>query len=448
MSGTSGGSAGRVLVAEDTEVISYVMTELLVQAGYEVQSAQDGEECLLKVASFKPDLLILDLMMPKVHGIEVLKRLRADPETQDLGVIVCTAKTFKTEHSKAMELGALGFLPKPVTKDSLLWTVGAFFAGALKEQSSASDMSALAVPMGEPYRPTLEAEHGKLTLWGTRGSIPTPGPQFLRHGGNTSCMSLEVGEEIFIFDAGSGIRDLGNALMKGPPRKLHLFITHTHWDHIQGFPFFTPAYVPGFEVTVYGAEGFGKSLEGVFHGQLDQDYFPVQMEDLNANIEFRHLADDGEQFGHVEVSWEYAQHPGATVGYKIDVGGKTVAWFPDDEFLHGYIGSPEDVQPFDAMVSPYRRAIDFLKNADILIHEAQYTNEEYPTHVGWGHSSVSNACLLASFAEVKRWIVTHHDPIHDDAFLETKINLTRQQLARLGHDIPVSHGYDGMTVYL
>lgn len=451
MSGTQRQTAGRVLVAEDVEVISLVMTQLLIQAGYEVELAEDGEECLEKVGTFKPDLLLLDLMMPKLHGMEVLKRLRSDEATKDLAVIVCTAKTFKTEHSQAMELGALGFLPKPVSRDVLLEKVGAYFAGSLQgpEVTEATDVAAdLAVQIGDPYEPELEVEHGQLSLWGTRGSIPTPGASFLRHGGNTSCMTIEHDGELFIFDAGSGIRELGHELMKGGPRKIHLFITHTHWDHIQGFPFFTPAYMPGFELEVYGAEGFGKSLEAVFHGQLDQDYFPVQMEDLNADIVFKHLTDGGEQFGDVRVTWAWAQHPGATVGYKIDVAGTTVAWFPDNEFLYGYIGSPEDVQLDDSMVAPYLPVIDFLTDVDILIHEAQYTNEEYPSKIGWGHSSVSNACLLAKFADVKRWIVTHHDPMHDDGFLEMKLNLTRQQLARLGHNISVGHGYDGMTKYL
>ncbi len=196
---------------------------------------------------------------------------------------------------------------------------------------------------------------------------------------------------------------------------------------------------------MYGAEGFGKSLESVFRGQLDQDYFPVQMDDLNADIQFRHLGEEPLTIGDVTVSWEYAQHPGATVGYKIDVAGTTLSWFPDNEFLQGYIGPPDEVSIDDDIVEPYRRMIDFLTDVDVLIHEAQYTNDEYATRVAWGHSSISNACLLARFANVKRWIVTHHDPMHDDRFLETKLDLTRQQLARLGHEIPVLHGHDGMV---
>lgn len=445
MNDASAGTRHRILVAEDTEVVSHLMIRLLEDAGYEVALARDGQECLERVAAFQPELLILDLMMPKVHGMEVLRRLRAEDATAELGVVVCTAKAFKTEHVAAAELGAFAFLPKPHGQGQLLDVVKAWFAGS----PPPAELSVMtAGSEGEPYRPGMETQRGRVALWGTRGSIPTPGAAFMRHGGNTSCMQVEHGDDLLIFDAGSGIRELGLELMNGPPRRIHLFITHTHWDHIQGFPFFTPVYTPGFEVVVYGAEGFGKSLEAVFRGQLDQDYFPVQMEDMNAAIQFRHLTPEPVRIGGVTVTWEYAQHPGATVGYRVDVAGTSVSWFPDDEFLHGYVGAPEDITLDDPRLAPYRRVIDFLSGVDILVHEAQYTNDEYPGKVGWGHSSVSNACLLAKLAGVKRWIVTHHDPMHDDRFLEGKLNLTRQQLARLGHPIPVVHGYDGMVEYL
>ncbi len=301
---------------------------------------------------------------------------------------------------------------------------------------------------GEAFHPTLKTRLGRLTLWGTRGSTPTPGAAYLRHGGQTSCMSIDLGHSMLIFDAGSGIRDLGMELVKSKIRNVHLFITHTHWDHIQGFPFFAPAYIGGFNITVYGARGFGKDLKSVFSGQLDRAYFPVQIEDMKASIDFVHLGKKPIDVDGARIAWEFSNHPGATVGYKIDLGGKKVAWVPDNEFLQGYMGAPEGISIDDSRIEPYRKMIDFLRDVDLLIHEAQYTNEEYPQKIGWGHSGLSNACVLMKLARVPRWIVTHHDPSHDDRFLESKLNLTRQLLERVEYPVPVIHGYDGLTEYL
>ena len=167
----------------------------------------------------------------------------------------------------------------------------------------------------------------------------------MRHGGDTSCVEVGQGAESLIIDAGSGIRELGVKLARGGPRRVHLFITHTHWDHIQGFPFFAPLFIPGFEVVVYGASGFGKDLESIFRGQVDRDYFPVQFEDMRAKIDFVVLSPEPVQVGGLSVTWEYTQHPQATIGYKVEVGGRKVAYASDDEFLIGYHGSPLEIAP-------------------------------------------------------------------------------------------------------
>ena len=440
---------GRILIAEDVRVIAFKMAQVLQDAGYAVETVSDGEECLNRARATLPDLVVLDIMMPKMHGIEVLKALRGGHDTARLGVIVCTAKDFKTEHEETGRLGVFGFLIKPVDPAGLVEKVDAFFAQRADTRGVPEFPSpAVAVdPAGELYLPMLDASRARFTLWGTRGSTPTPGARFLRHGGNTSCMSVVSGDEQFIFDAGSGIRDLGLDVLASRRRNLHLFITHTHWDHIQGFPFFAPAYAPDFQITIYGAEGFGKDLESVFRGQLDSENFPVQMEDMHSDLGFRHLAKNLLPVGSALISWEFAEHPGATVGYKIEIGGRKIAWVPDNEFLQGYTGPPGELTRDHPLVVPYGKMIDFLSDADIVVHEAQYTCEEYPRKIRWGHSSISNACALMKLAGVRRWIVTHHDPMHDDTFLESKLQLTRQVFERLGHPIQVSHGYDGMTEY-
>ena len=437
---------GRILIGEDVLEIASDMHTALQAAGYACEVTHDGDECLRRVRESQPDLVLLDIMMPKLHGIEVLRALRSAPETKNTAVFVCSAKAFKSDQEDCVALGAAAFIVKPFEMEELVRLVNSFFARDTSVNVRKAPHAGESREM--PFCPVLDTSHGTMSLWGTRGSTPTPGARFLRHGGNTSCLSIAHEGEIFIFDAGSGIRDLGQELMDGTVLKLNLFVTHTHWDHIQGFPFFLPAYSSDFEITVWGAEGFGKDLESIFRGQLDRDYFPVQMEDMQSTLNFHHLKANPVTINGVKVHWEYAQHPGATVGYKIDIAGRKVVWLPDNEFLQGYLGDPEELTRDHPLVAPYRKIIQFLSDADIVIHEAQYTNEEYLAKIGWGHCCVSNACLLMKLANVKRWIITHHDPTHDDAFLESKLGLTRQILERIGHPIEVQHGHDGLIELL
>jgi CheY-like chemotaxis protein len=434
-------AAPRVLVADDDEMIVATARAILAGRGYIVEVAEDGEECLAKALSFRPDLVILDIMMPKVHGMETLKRLKADPETRHIGVIICTGKKYKPDQEAALELGAFDVLLKPFAREDLTAVVNRYFSG------SASDVAVAPAPRTtEAYIPRIPPDRCFARLWGTRGSIPVAGQRYLRHGGNTSCLEVGFGDESVIVDAGSGIRDLGLKLLHRGPRRVHLLITHTHWDHIQGFPFFAPNYVSGFEVIVYGATGFKKDLRAVLTGQLDRDYFPVQFDDMRARIDFRPL-EAGLEIGGFRVSWEYTHHPAATVGFKFERDGKKLAYVSDNEFLYGYLGSPRDITMASEAVVSHRPLVEFLADTDLLIGEAQYFNEEYQTKVGWGHSSVSNACALAALANVKRWAITHHDPAHDDNALDRKLALAREVMRELGRPMEVGSAYDGLVEY-
>ncbi|HSJ04604.1 MAG: response regulator [Verrucomicrobium sp.] len=437
----------RILIVEDANIIALAMSYALEGAGFHVDLAGDGEQGVLKAREMVPDLILLDIMMPKMNGIEALKLLRADERTRDVPVIICSAKDFKTERQAAAELGALDYLIKPFNPAELVRKVSAALGSA---QVAAPTLNgshpATVVPIR--YQPELDTKRTHYTFWGTRGSTPTVGHRFQRYGGNTSCMSYAIGDELLIFDAGSGIRELGNHILASGPRKLHLFITHTHWDHIQGFPFFTPAYLPGYDITVYGSTGFGKNLEALFRGQLDRDYFPVQMEDMRSNLRFQHLGDEPIEIGGAKITWEFSHHPLPTVGYKIEGQNQTVVWMPDDEFLQGYTGAPHALSRYHPQVAPFEKIVAFLNGVDVVVHEAQYMAEEYPNRVGWGHCSLPNACALMKLARAQRWIVTHHDPMHDDVFLDRKLCLTRQILEDIGHAIPVSHAFDGMTEFL
>jgi len=438
-------SAKKILIVEDVAVVSQMLEKILQREGFEITVVGDGAQCLEVAPTLHPDLILLDLMMPRVNGLEALKRLRANDLTRDIGVIFCSAKDFKTEIEQAHELGAFAFIHKPVDRQELIATINRYFAGAEEVATAAPQIQASPT---EAYSPTLRIDNGSFHLWGTRGSIPISGAPFIRHGGNTSCMSVEYGDECIIFDAGSGIRDLGLKLLPGGPRKLHLFITHTHWDHIQGFPFFAPAFIPGYEINLYASPNMDKDLESIFQGQLDRAYFPVQMEDMQASFEFVDLGHEPMQIGDITVSWNYTLHPSPSLGYKVGINGKQLAYVTDNEFLKGYVGPPQEIDPQGEMVAIHEKIIRFLSDVDVLIHEAQYTPEEYPKHIGWGHTALANGCFLAKLTQPGKWIITHHDPAHNDDFLHEKLNLTRQILRDLDYPLEVEHAYDGMQIFL
>ncbi len=432
----------RVLLTDDDADLLFAMQSLIEQIGCRVELAHNGLECLAKAESFSPDLIVLDIMMPGLHGLDTLRKLKANPKTRDIGVIMYSAKNFKVDHGLATDLGAVAVLPKPISNQLFLETVRRCLGTA--ESSPGASAHHAAAGTQEAFTPTLATGLAIARFWGTRGSVPVSGPNYVRHGGNTSCLSVEAGSEIVVLDAGTGIRELGDALAAKGPRRIHIFITHTHWDHIQGFPFFLPAYLPGFDIQIYGASGFGKDLASVFKGQLDRDYFPVQLEDMRAKIEIRHISDPV-RVGDMTVSWEYTHHPGAAVAYQVAVGGRRLVYISDNEFLRGYHGPPGALKSGDELVRPHRGLLAFAAEADLLVGEAQYTNEDYRAKTDWGHSSTSNACLFAKLAGVRRWLVTHHEPRYGDQALHEKRTLTRQILGAIGHPGDVDHAFDGMV---
>lgn len=428
-----------VLLVEDLKEYWKPSREALESLGYEVLIAEDGAEAIQALQKSLPDLLIVDIMLPKVHGIQVVQAVRSFPEGEGVGVIVCSASQFRAEITHLEELDIYAFLSKPYNIQDLLRQVSKYFEGEVQGEHLLKKVD----PSSKVFVPDKNIDR-YLQLWGSRGSIPVCHSNFTHYGGNTSCFSITAGDSVLIFDAGTGIRELGLQLIRSGVKKAHLFITHTHWDHIQGFPFFAPAYIPGFELEVYGAKGLGMGLESIFRKQLDRDFFPVQLEEMRGSIRF-HLLKEKIEIDGCSVSCELVNHPGATLAYKVKVGGSIVVWMPDNEFLQGYLGSPFALKHDSPEVLPYRREMNFLRGADILVSEAQYMNEEYPSKIGWGHTSLSNACLLAKLSGVRRWIVTHHDPAHDDGFIHEKSIMTKDLLNQLDFPVRLVYGHDGLV---
>ena len=259
----------------------------------------------------------------------------------------------------------------------------------------------------------------QITFWGTRGSIAAPGPGTTAYGGNTSCVEVRCGTELIIFDAGTGIRPLGLALMKefaGQPLTIHLFISHTHWDHIQGFPFFMPAYLPTTTIHIYGSQGQGRPLEKILRGQMDSDYFPVALGDMNSILHVHEFKGTPFQIGEATIAARYLNHPGMTLGYRLTHAGNSVVYATDDEPFkqtlphlgHRAEAGRDFGQRLDA------EFVQFVAGTDLYIADAQYTDEEYPARIGWGHSSVGATVEVATEAQVRALALFHHDPLHDD----------------------------------
>ncbi len=252
----------------------------------------------------------------------------------------------------------------------------------------------------------MAAAQVRLKFWGVRGSTPTPQIQNLKFGGNTSCLEIRNGEnECVVFDAGSGIRALGQALMeeaRGAPIKARIFLTHFHWDHIQGIPFFAPLYGANNHISFLSGSS-GRPLQETLEGQMAKPYFPIDFSQVAAQRDFHQIEDRGEvKVGGLTVRPFPLNHPQGASGYRIECNGVSIVYATDYE--HGVAGS-------DATLC------EFAQNANILICDTQYTPAEYEKHRGWGHSTWQNAVLLAREARAEQLVLFHHDPEHDDQMM-------------------------------
>jgi phosphoribosyl 1,2-cyclic phosphodiesterase len=264
----------------------------------------------------------------------------------------------------------------------------------------------------------------RITFWGVRGSIPSPGPDTVGVGGNTSCVEVRAGKAVLVFDGGTGLRLLGKRMLKEMPFTAHLFFSHVHWDHIQGFPFFDPAFVPGNVIHLYGGNNVSRTLEETLAGQMDHPSFPVHLTEMGAEMVFHSVsgitpvevdAGDGTK---AVVRAAPGNHPNGVWAYRVDHGGRSVVYATDTEHY--------------AVVDP--KLSKLATGADVLIYDSQYTPEEYAgkngmPKLGWGHSTFEEAVKLAKAANVKRLVLYHHDPMQNDAAVAEKERRARELFA-------------------
>lgn len=305
------------------------------------------------------------------------------------------------------------------------------------------------------HLPASEPGAGGLSIrfWGVRGSVAVPGPNTVWYGGNTSCVEVRSGREIVVLDAGTGIRELGKELIRefaGRRARLWILVSHTHWDHIQGFPFFGPAYEARHRIRILGWRGSREGLKRTVAAAVETPYFPVALREMPGNITVEELDGFTFRLGAVRASAAPLNHPGGGVGFRLDTRDGSVAYVPDHEVGPGAPRRRTALRRARAEPAgaPRPSMDQMIQGVDVLIHDAQYTAEEYAGRVGWGHSCVEAVVTLAARSGVRRLVLFHHDPDRDDGQLDVILAAARGQVMALGSAMIVDAAREGMEIRL
>jgi len=404
------------IVDDDPDVLALV-SRLLTEAGHEVVVRASSAGAMRDIPEALPDCVITDVMMPGMDGFELTRTLRARPELKATKIVIVSAKSYDFDRRRAKEMGADGYITKPINVETFLQSIYASVS-----------------------------ERVSLHYWGVHGTLPAPGPAYTRYGGNTPCVSVEIsGEPLYIFDCGSGIKQLSDRIMRetvaaGERFSGRIFISHTHWDHINTVPFFAPLYLRGNQIEIFGPYQGDLSIEAAISAQMESVYFPVTVREFGARLLFRDLREETLQFGHVRVDTMLLRHPGYCLGYKLTCRGRVICYITDNEL---YL--PTDARHDARYVE---RLAQFVRGADVLITDTTYRDHEYPSKVDWGHSCVSQVADLAARAEVKRLHLFHHDPDQTDADIDVKLAETRAELTRLGSPVVCEAPAEGSELVL
>ncbi len=286
----------------------------------------------------------------------------------------------------------------------------------------------------------------QVRFWGTRGSLAKPGPGTVRYGGNTSCVEVRSASgTLVVIDCGTGAHGLGEALMAEPVQPVHghLLISHTHWDHIQGIPFFAPLFAPENEWDIYGPNSLSQSIQETLSGQMQYTYFPVTLDALDAKIRYHDLVEGEFRVGDITIRSHYLNHPALTLGYRLEADGHSVVYSCDHE---PYARSPSTDS--GGLGDQDLQHANFLRGADLVIHDAQYTEAEYPGKIGWGHSTAEYAVDICNAVGVKQLALTHHDPMRDDDAVDRIVAAMRSRQGSSGQSLYVFAASEGETVDL
>jgi phosphoribosyl 1,2-cyclic phosphodiesterase/CheY-like chemotaxis protein len=431
-----------VLLIEDDAESRRTTADLFAHDDWKILEAGDGEAGIRLGLEHRPELILCDLLMPKANGFQVCRSLREVLHRSR--IIIISGRDYGVDRKSAIEAGADEYLVKPISWESL--------RDVIERVMPAQEDGAVRPPVPEFNPPST-----RVKFWGVRGSIPVPGSSTVGYGGNTSCVEVRADGEIIILDAGSGLRELGIALQEEfaeQPIRPTLLISHTHWDHIQGLPFFLPAYHQKNSLRVLGYQGARAGLESVLKGQMETSFFPIQLSDMPSAISIEELKEMEFSIGRVKVQARYVNHPGICVGYRLTTSNGSIAFLPDNEpydllkLSQASEGKSSFAEARAYAAEARGKLTTFLRGTDILIIDTQYTDEEYKQKVGWGHGSLSSVVSLAIDAEVRKLFLFHHDPTHDDRFIESMVEAARMLVLEKGQPLEVEAAREGAEIWL
>lgn len=386
-----------ICIVEDDASTRKLLETLLTKAGATVKSFESSIAALKEIPRLKPDVVLTDIMMPEMDGLQLCTRLIGDPTLPNLKVVVLSAKTYKFDRDAARHAGASGFITKPLIPSTL---VGQLLA--------------------------CVEDAATINYWGVRGTLPVPGPHSLRYGGNTSCVSIAFPKQRnFVFDAGTGIKKLSDSLLARQKSawSAKVFISHPHWDHINAIPFFVPMFIPGNEFEIIGAKHGKKTMRELISAQMDDVYFPITMKEMGARIYFRDIGAETIMFDDIEVKSMLLSHPGNCLGYRVKFGGKVFCYITDNEIYPKDL--PQNNPEYEKNLSA------FIQDADIALMDSCYFDAEYRKKVDWGHSSVNEVVRIAHAAGVRELQLFHHDPDQGDDLIDRKLETANNLLSDL-----------------
>ncbi len=386
-----------VFIVDDDRVFIKFLTKYLASDVLTITSCSTSSGALQEIKRLKPDCLILDIMMPDIDGLELCKQVRAEPGLENTKIVVVSGKTYEIDRKRAFDVGADGYIVKPVAPDKI--------AGQIQR---------------------IVEDRVEMTFWGIRGTLPVPGQETIRYGGNTSCVSLEFPKGgLFIFDAGTGIKSLSDHLetQNRSQIKAKIFISHPHWDHINALPFFTPLYKQGNEFEIMGPAHGDISIRELISGQMDGVYFPIEIKEFGATVSFQDLKEGFVSIDGIDVHTILLNHPGHCLGYRIDYKDRSICYITDNELF------PKSNRFYNR--DYIKKLTTFIHNTDALIADCTYSEDEYTQKVRWGHSSITETIHLAHHAKVRTLYMFHHDPGQSDAAIDVKDAQAQAQLKAL-----------------